>query len=587
MRSDPARLTAPLAAAVVLAAGCAGLGPSDPGPVPESRSGPTERALKVAIAVEEMPAEDAWRVWYSLGAPARGVELLGGGPPYRHERWGVAVARGEASWEVEGGRERLCFSRPTQSFSASFRTWAEAPPEDRPLNVAASDGGRLLSTGHLLARPLASCDEDAAAPPAGDPTFQFSFRTTAERTIRLPGGAAAGELRWAPAAGGTRAAATYVYFGEIEPVEAEAATVLLDPGLPAWMRTEMASFAPRVVERFAAKTATPLPVRPLLVVTWGGSGGTGATVSTDTLPGLFVASVAGPGWAETTPEARREWFGELARGLFHLGDGGLHPVDEGSGWLPAAAAEHFATAAAVAFGVEAEAATGRRLIAQANDCLVRLAGRSLPAAAAVDDAAWSSCGAVAMAAADGALRQGTPPRGLADLFRRLFEHAAATGSYGTPAFFGGLQELGAEPRAVTDLRRLIRGPGSQQGDRFLQTLLAHAGVTADLVPPEDAAADPETLREMVARAIGRCYCGTGEAASCEAAATGREVASVAGRSLSGDPLAAWALLRSAVARGAALPILLGGEEVTLFCPPETFDPTWESLLEPAEPQTPG
>jgi hypothetical protein len=92
---------------------------------------------------------------------------------------------------------------------------------------------------------------------------------------------------------------------------------------------------------------------------------------------------------------------------------------------------------------------------------------------------------------------------------------------------------------------------------------------------------------MVARAIGRCYCGTGEAASCEAAATGREVASVAGQSLSGDPLAAWALLRSAVARGSALPIVLGGEEVTLFCPPETFDPTWESLLEPAEPQTPG
>lgn len=135
---------------------------------------------------------------------------------------------------------------------------------------------------------------------------------------------------------------------------------------------------------------------------------------------------------------------------------------------------------------------------------------------------------------------------------------------------------------MADLRRLVLGDGAPQGDRFLERLLGHAGVAVERVAPAEATADPKTLEEMVARAVGRCYCGTGEAASCDPATTGRQVASLAGEPIAPDPLAAWDRLRTAIARGAALPVDLAGEEVTLFCSDDALDPTWESLLRPEE-----
>lgn len=605
MPSARSRLTPSIAVLALWSAGCAGLRLPGPDSLPDAPAAEAlpDRALRVAIAVEEVPAEDAWRVYYSLGAPALGVEFLGGLPgpllderAFRRERWGAAVARGEGTWRLEGGRERLCFSRPAGSFSVSFRTWAGwGPPagmadEGRGLNVAMSDGSRLLDTGPLLVRPLASCGE-GTAPPPGDPVFRFTFGTAAERIVRLPGLAAAGELRWEPDPG---EAGTWVYFGGLEAVAGEAATVILDPGLPGWLRADMAATVPRLVARLGAAATPAATLRPLVLVAWGGDGGgpgeSGASLATDTRPGLLLAAARGPGWAEETPEARRAWLHRLAREAFLLWEREAVPArgvaheggegDEEPGWLAEAAAGQFAAEAMVAFGAEEVTEARRRLVARANDCLVRLGGRSLPAAAEGDPEAWSSCGAVAMAAADCALRRGASPSGLTALFRRLFEHAAATGGYDARAFLGGLRELGAEAAAVADLRRLVLGDGAPQGDRFLERLLAHAGVAVERVPPADATADPKTLEEMVARAVGRCYCGTGEAASCDPATTGRQVASLAGEPIAPDPLGAWDRLRTAIARGSALPVDLAGEEVTLFCSHDAFDPTWESLLKP-------
>ena len=428
-------------------------------------------------------------------------------------------------------------------------------------------------------RPLSACGETVAEAPPVEPAHRFTFRTSEARSIRVLDQAATGELAWHPESAEGQGEETYVYFGDLPAVEGEVATVLLDPGLPAWMKDEMARVVPRLVERFTAATSTPLPFRPLLLVAWGGPGGSGISFSGGTLPGVLLASAEGPGWVTETPEARREWFHRIAHETFHLWDGETYRPEDDAEWLSEAAADHFASDAAVAFGVRSEDDARRWLVEQANDCLVRLSGRSLIAAAGGSDyRAWYSCGAVAMAAADGALRHGVPPSDLANLFRRLFEHAAATGGYGTAAFFGGLRELHAEPRTQGALRRLIRDGGIEQADRFLQSLLEQAGTPVELATPEQATVEGATLQEMVRRAVGRCYCGPEATDGCDPAETGKRASAVAGERLGGDPLGAWEHLRSAVSRGAALPVVLDSEEVTLFCDAESFDPTWESLL---------
>lgn len=557
-------------------AGCTAL--PLPGPNREARP------LPVSVSVREVPGEDVWQVGYELPFAAAGVEFVHARNAFRHERWGVGLREGEPEWHVDGGRERLCFSRPARAFSVGFRTWTEPLPKDYELNVSFSEGSRLLYTGHLLVRPLERCGEGEAEAPPGEPVHRFTFRTTEERSIRVLDQAAIGELHWHPPTEGDEAADTYVYFGDLEPVEGEVATVILDPGLPGWMEREMARVVPRLVERFTTATEVPLPFRPLLLVAWGGPEGSGISFSGGTLPGLLVASAEGPGWLEETPEARRAWFHRVAHETFHLWDGETYRPADDAEWLSEAAADHFAAEAAVAFGVQSELDARRWRVERANDCLVRLEGRSVVAAAGGSDyQAWYSCGAVALAAADGALRHADPPTDLAHLFRRLFQHAAATGSYGTAAFLGGLRELHAAPEAVVELRRFLWAGGIPRADAFLQRLLERAGIATELAAPEEATAAPATLREMVRRAIGRCYCGAEATDACDPTEIGRQVSTVAGEAVQAAPLAVWEHLRSTVARNAALPVVLDGEEVSLFCSRESFDPTWASLLRLVEP----
>jgi hypothetical protein len=554
-----------------------------------------ERSVPIAVTVEEVPAEDVWNLVYVLPREVAGVEFVSDRNAFRAERWGVGLRAGEPVWHVDRqrrGRERLCFTEPARAFSVGFRTWTDPLPKDYELNAAFSEGSRLLYTGHLRVRPLESCGATDSSPLPGLPEHRFTFTTTEGRGVRVAGDAGSGSLRWTPPAGPDGDAVdTYVYFGDLPPVERplgeQAATVLLDPGLPEWMRREMADAVPRLVERFTDLTDTPLPFRPLLLVTWGGSEGSGYSFSGGTLPGMLLASAEGPGWLEESEEVRREWFHRLAHETFHLWDGEIYRPDDESEWLSEAAADHFAVDAAIAFGRRSEAEAESWLIERANDCLVRLAGRSLLEAAGGSDydapiEVGYSCGAVALATAHGALRRAEPPSDLATLFRRLFEHAAATGSYGTAPFLGGLRELRADPDAVTEIRRLILTGQSTRAEVLLQRLLAHAGVATVPVAPAEAAADPNALAEGVRRAVGRCWCGSEADRECDPIEIGKGVTAVDGEPLRAGLGSAWDRI-TAAARGAELRVTLDGLDTTLFCGPELFDPTWSALLAPAPP----
>ncbi len=571
----------------VLLGGAACTGVEAPSPY-----GGAARSWPIEISVEEVPAQDAWRVGYVLPAEVAGVEFSAGGEPYRAARWGVGLGEGEATWYAAGGRERLCFSRPARAFSAGFLSW-EGPPGDRPVTVTLENGGRLLSTGHLRVRPLSRCDAEGADPLPVEPEHRFTFATAEGRIVRIAGEAGTLELRGAAAGAG--AASLYVGFGDLggEPaaVESDSATLLLDPDLPGWFRDQTAADLPRLLERFAAVTGVPLPVRPLVAVAWGGAetpaGATDRAVSGTVLPGVLLVTAEGAGWLEPDEAARRDGFRALARQTLLLWARGHFPVDAESAWLAEAAADRFALDAALAFGIESEQEAARRPIERANDCLVRLGGRSLREAAEAGNRTARSCGAVALDVAAGALRRAEPPADLGLLFRRLFEHAAATGAYGAAPFVAGLRELGADPEAIDDLRRLIVARREVQTERFLQRLLGHAGVETVPVPPAEAVATPEAVAEAVRRAVGRCWCGA-EAPSdpadagraCDPVATGEGVTAVAGTPLADDPSAAWHHLEAA-ARGAALTVTLDDLETTLFCGPELFDSTWDALLAPA------
>src|SRR5687768_12054523 len=121
--------------------GCAGL---DLSPFDGAEAVPS--APRIAVAVREVPGEEVWQVGYALDRPAAGVEFVRDRTAFRRQRWNVRARGADATWQVAGGRERLCFSRPSRAFAVSFRTWTERLPKDYSLHVAFSDGSQLLYT---------------------------------------------------------------------------------------------------------------------------------------------------------------------------------------------------------------------------------------------------------------------------------------------------------------------------------------------------------------------------------------------------------------------------------------------------------
>ncbi|HEV8630133.1 MAG TPA: hypothetical protein VGV61_07435, partial [Thermoanaerobaculia bacterium] len=217
---------------------------------------------KVDVALREVPAEDLWQVRYHLPEKAAGVDLVHGRGSYRRTGWSVLPAGSQ--WVDAPEVERLCFPAPTRDFAVSFRTDVASRPKDYEVNVAMSDGGRLLYTGHLAVRPLERCGAGADAQPAGEPpAHRFAFTTSAGRTIRVGDRAGDGALRWEAPLGSEQ---TYVYFGPQPGVVGERMVLIADPALPTWVRGDLEATVARLFDRFAGETGLSLPARPLVLL---------------------------------------------------------------------------------------------------------------------------------------------------------------------------------------------------------------------------------------------------------------------------------------------------------------------------------
>jgi hypothetical protein len=586
-RPATARAVLPLALAVLL-----GLLAAPGAAAPWSgRGGP-----RVEVEVRERPAEEIWEVRYRLPEAAAGVEFVRGRHAFRHELWGVAPAG--SSWQRAGELERLCFPEPSRHLALSFRSDFTQRPKDHEINVRLGGGSRLLYTGHLLLRPLAACGASAAAPAAAasaldpvaaapaaepDPRHRFGFVTDDGRPVRVRDRSAVASLAWEPEPGEEE---TYALFGPATARESARATLVLDPGLPAWMAGQVESLLPRLFDRFAAETGLALSGRPLVLLGFSPEG-SGRSFEGGVLHGVLAMSASGEGWAAETPEAARDWFVRLAHETFHFWGGAELLPDEESEWLSEAAAELFALRAAWGLEVLSYPRYEAALVDLANACLVGLDGGPLLAAPerrAFDT--WTTCGPVLLFAADRAVERGSPGQGgIALLFRRMFEEGRTVGNrYGTGVFLGWLDKLSGERDTVHALQRLIRRGLERGADGYLHGLLTRAGLKVALVPPDEAADSP-ALRALLRDGLTRCACGTASPETsgdpdCARFAPRHHLGRVGGVEVRSDAPAAYGRFRSAALLGRPLEVVTGEEPqaLTLLCPRDVLDGAFERLL---------
>ena len=538
------------------------------GPPAAARVAPPaeERRPPVEVTVQEVPAEDRWRLEYRLAEPAMGIRFVANRNRYRREKWAPGAG---LHWEEQESHEELRAHAPTDRFEVDFPTLTDPLPKDYELNIPFSDGSRLLYTGHLIAVPV-DAEGQLREPQAAVAGHRFLFRTAAERSIRVLEDAAAEELTWDQAQPDGRG--TYAYFGNIEPLTGAGFSAIVDPGMPPWMVKSTKAFIPELFAFYADAVKVDLTFEPLLLLSWGGADRPGRSSGGGSLAGLLQLSASGSGFAEASDPARVHWQHFLAHEVFHLWNAQARRTRDASEeeWISEGSAEYFAERALLSAGTLDAATLRRRAVEKANQCLAELDGAPLLGHEAPRFGAFYPCGWALMAAADGY------ERALGRVLARTF--GGDDGRYGTRDFLAALAEVDAERSAGIDTF-LYRGV-PKHADRAFAALLPGA----EVVPVDEATMDVYLSMKLLARQLVRCDCehaprvalsdghivvAPGE--SCAVLGDGMAITHVAGFAVTDEALRAYA----ALLRGGTIELQ---PEAALRCPADRLPRSYTKLL---------
>jgi hypothetical protein len=480
---------------------------------------------RAAIDIQELQATDSWRVSYRFSRPLNAITFSRERGPLRGA-WKVVEPAG-TSWKSAGDREWLLLPAPADRLVIEFPTNSADREKDYNLNIAFTDGSRLLYTGHFL------IDEADESP--------WTFRTSASRDVRLLDEHGRGSLTWP---GGDE---TYVYFGAVKPVVTERMTLMVDPGLPQWIETQMRELAPKQLDYFAKHLGTELSFKPVVFLSYVDDKSPGLSFKGGTLTGLVQIAVTGVGWAEQNADAAEKWYSRLAHEVFHLYNGQHFEHGREAEWLSEASADAAALRAMRDNGVIDAAREKQLIVEAANECIVRLEGKAITKAAS---RTYYACGM---------LTQFLAGDDIFAVYRKTFRPNYTTADF-----------LASAKNADRIEQFAMRGPAGPT-DEYVAAILNDSGVPVARVEPEEAKLTQNVSRVMLLQSVKRCACRTLVDDRCKDPGG---VAAVSGIDARRQPERAWrSLLTSEEST-----VLFGKTEVALRCTSADADPTWEKLL---------
>ncbi|MBX3561058.1 MAG: hypothetical protein KF780_04510 [Sphingomonas sp.] len=261
---------------------------------------------------------------------------------------------------------------------------------------------------------------------------------------------------------------TYVLFGPGEQVESPAIATVLDPGLPEWIRREIAQTTPALLAHYAGELGASGQARPTLMVSWAGPTRGLRSMGGSVLRGLIVMTFEGEGIITETEEVRQyaRWFIAHEAAHFWLGQAVRYERAQDA-WITEGGADLLAVRA-----IEAAdpGYSGRETLQSSVDDCAALGRNAIGSAAERNEhRAYYACGAVFGLVAEAASRRPFSRfiRGLIDANReggiltRQEWLAALTRASGDPALardIGDWLESGA-PDPAARIAALFRRTG--------------------------------------------------------------------------------------------------------------------------------
>lgn len=419
------------------------------------------------ITLEKEPAGEHWRATWHLDAPARELRFERNDSPFRGGLFEVLTPG--FTIQHDGELEVLrTEGEPVRSVTVRFPEFTRALEKEYNFFQKFSDGSVAIYTGHLVAQP-AQCDDCFIR------TFRFIGPPA---TAMVVGGrVVASPFEWRD----EQRQGSYIYFGNIAPVESAELITIIDPAVPDWLEEETKRALPRLFALYTERFGVDLPTRPTILFNYVDNGHSGYSNQGGTLPGQVQLTLDGAAWAERSDSALLHLFHFLAHESVHLWNGQVihYPGTEDS-WMHEGSADALAQRTLLELGLVDEAAFLAYQSSALNECRKGLGGFPLRDAAKRGNfSLYYSCGNMLALLTESS----TADRRLFHFWKDLIERTRASGEYAAEDYFAVWRASGADADDVEAVRAFVE---RSAGANDLAAMLAANGVaTIEEANPPD------------------------------------------------------------------------------------------------------
>lgn len=439
------------------------LGAAAPAPRPEPP------ALNVAVMRDgnvwtaDLALPRAARAWVFARSPTTEE----GHRPWRQPRWTVVTPG--VRLERHGYYDALVGldGRPVP---ARVRIRFTPPPErmagDYDPALVFSDGAVALYSQQFDAFPtddVAAIERLQAGADLPASVARATFRDRAGPVLlhgrRVPSATLQGEEQ-----------GTYVLFGAASPIVSPALTLVVDPQLPAWLRSSLAELPPGILARYA-ETLGPAPgPKPTIMVSWAGPTPRFSSMGGGALAGLIVMRFEGDAVLTENVASRQNnlWFIAHEAAHFWLGQA-VHYQNAFDSWITEGGAELLAFRAVAAADPTYDAR--RKLQEAVNDCVRLSMNRGIGHALERNEhRAYYACGAVFALVAESASR-----RPFTTFVRSLLDGSRDDQELTRAEWLAELTRVSRDPTLARDILRLV-DDGAPDPKTVIASLFTRAGI---------------------------------------------------------------------------------------------------------------
>lgn len=397
----------------------------------------SDKDYQLHVYVNYHKDSDSWAVNYELPIAVEHVAFSRISNFDRRKLY--EIDESQFKWDQQGDALliRSVDGKKFTSLSIHFSSYYDFIQKDYTHNIKFTDGSVLLYTNHLALG--ANVIEDTSVSPIGA-SFKgtkFHFYGPNQNIVFL------GRNHQDKASWTLEGEGTYIYFGNIRPIENDNMIAIVDPALPTWVWKQSQQNFPKLFDYYKVKTGQALNFKPVVFFNYDQVDGDYSNYTGGTLDGLVQLTINGQRWNTENNELFNRLFHFLAHEAAHFWNGQMFTFeDQRHSWMHEGGADTFANFAMMEFGLITYEQMIEKFEDATNNCLLNKGNESLEESAKL----WRyrnyyDCGAAMGLASHVAVKAKDSSKTVFDVWKNMFDINIKDRTYNQQDYFEALNHL--------------------------------------------------------------------------------------------------------------------------------------------------